>query len=588
MSEPLGKVSAMGDERRRILLTGEPRGHKEDKAMDREKMLDVTLQQIEKQFGKGAVMKLGEHPMGAGITVIPTGSLALDIALGVGGIPRGRIIEVFGPEGSGKTTVCLHMIAEAQAKGGIAAFIDAEHALDPTYARELGVNIDELLVSQPDSGEQALEIADMLVRSAALDIVVVDSVAALVPRAEIEGEMGDTHVGLQARLMSQAMRKLAGTLSRFDTSAIFINQLREKIGVMFGSPETTPGGRALKFYSSVRLDVRKIENLKDGTDVVGSRTRVKVVKNKVAPPFRQCEFDIMYGKGISKEGSLIDVGVEQEIIKKAGAWFTYEGDQLGQGRENAKQFLAEHTDVRDEIDRKVREAVGLTELRHRGRGDAHPGRSRPRPRGPAARARARAGIGRGRQTVEGAQRQRLARRWTARPHASPKPPKSCHERALGLLAVRARSRRELERRLLQAGFEPDEVADVLERLERVGLIDDEAFARQVAEHAFGVKRSGRRAVVSSLMAAGVAPDLIEATLADAGDEEARAEALARSRASRLGSLDPVKAFSRLTSLLVRRGYSPEMARQAARRALALDASEATEDGGNLASGFTRP
>jgi protein RecA len=350
----------MGDERRRILLTGEPRGHKEDSGMDREKMLDVTLQQIEKQFGKGAVMKLGEHPMGAGITVIPTGSLALDIALGVGGIPRGRIIEVFGPEGSGKTTVCLHMIAEAQARGGIAAFIDAEHALDPTYARALGLNIDELLVSQPDSGEQALEIADMLVRSAALDIVVVDSVAALVPRAEIEGEMGDTHVGLQARLMSQAMRKLAGTLSRFDTSAIFINQLREKIGVMFGSPETTPGGRALKFYSSVRLDVRKIENLKDGTDVVGSRTRVKVVKNKVAPPFRQCEFDIMYGKGISKEGSLIDVGVEQEIVKKAGAWFTYEGEQLGQGRENAKQFLAEHVELRDEIERKVREAVGLT------------------------------------------------------------------------------------------------------------------------------------------------------------------------------------------------------------------------------------
>jgi recombination protein RecA len=360
MSEPLGKVSAMGDERRRILLSGEPRGQKEASGMDRDKMLDVTLQQIEKQFGKGAVMKLGEHPMGAGITVIPTGSLALDIALGVGGIPRGRIIEVFGPEGSGKTTVCLHMIAEAQARGGIAAFIDAEHALDPTYARALGLNIDELLVSQPDSGEQALEIADMLVRSAALDLVVVDSVAALVPRAEIEGEMGDTHVGLQARLMSQAMRKLAGTLSRFDTSAIFINQLREKIGVMFGSPETTPGGRALKFYSSVRLDIRKIENLKDGTDVVGSRTRVKVVKNKVAPPFRQCEFDIMYGKGISKEGSLIDIGVDLEIVKKAGAWFTYEGEQLGQGRENARQFLAEHLEMREEIDRKVREAVGLT------------------------------------------------------------------------------------------------------------------------------------------------------------------------------------------------------------------------------------
>jgi recombination protein RecA len=330
--------------------------------MDREKMLDVTLQQIEKQFGKGAVMKLGEHPMGAGISVISTGSIALDIALGVGGVPRGRIIEVFGPEGSGKTTVSLHIIAEAQRNGGIAAFIDAEHALDPTYARELGVNIDELLVSPPDSGEQALEIADMLVRSGSLDLVVIDSVAALVPRAEIEGEMGDTHVGLQARLMSQAMRKLAGTLSKFDTSAIFINQLREKIGVMFGNPETTPGGRALKFYSSVRLDVRKIENLKDGTDVVGSRTRVKVVKNKVAPPFRQCEFDIMYGKGISKEGSLIDVGVDLEIVKKSGAWFTYEGDQLGQGRENARQFLAEHVDVRDEIERKVREAVGLTDF----------------------------------------------------------------------------------------------------------------------------------------------------------------------------------------------------------------------------------
>ncbi|GIU96472.1 MAG: protein RecA [Actinomycetota bacterium] len=327
--------------------------------MDRDKMLEVTLQQIEKQHGKGAVMRLGEHPMGAGIATIPTGSLALDIALGVGGIPRGRIVEIYGPEGSGKTTVSLHIIAEAQRQGGIAAFIDAEHALDPTYARALGVNIDELLVSQPDSGEQALEIADMLVRSGALSLVVIDSVAALVPRAEIEGEMGDSHVGLQARLMSQAMRKLAGSLSKFDTTAIFINQLREKIGVMFGNPETTPGGRALKFYASVRLDVRKIENLKDGTEVVGSRTRVKVVKNKVAPPFRQCEFDIMYGKGISKEGSLLDVGVDLELIKKSGAWFTYEGEQLGQGRENARAFLAEHTDVRDEIERRIREAVGL-------------------------------------------------------------------------------------------------------------------------------------------------------------------------------------------------------------------------------------
>jgi recombination protein RecA len=371
MSEPSGSVrEPSGSELGRHLLAGGPKGHmpreQREAAVDREKMLDVTLQQIEKQFGKGAVMKLGEHPMGAGISVISTGSMALDIALGVGGIPRGRIIEVYGPEGSGKTTVCLHMIAEAQRLGGIAAFVDAEHALDPTYARELGVNIDELLVSQPDSGEQALEIADMLVRSGSLDLVVIDSVAALVPRAEIEGEMGDTHVGLQARLMSQAMRKLAGTLSRFDTSAIFINQLREKIGVMFGSPETTPGGRALKFYSSVRLDVRKIENLKDGTDVVGSRTRVKVVKNKVAPPFRQCEFDIMYGKGISKEGSLIDVGVDLEIIKKSGAWFTYEGEQLGQGRENARQFLAEHLDLRDEIERKIREAVGITSFGEQG------------------------------------------------------------------------------------------------------------------------------------------------------------------------------------------------------------------------------
>ena len=366
MSDPLANLRGpSGMQVRRHLPAGGTAGQKEG-TVDRDKMLDVTLQQIEKQFGKGAVMKLGEHPAGAGFTVIPTGSLALDLALGVGGIPRGRVIEVFGPEGSGKTTVSLHMIAEAQAKGGIAAFIDAEHALDPTYARELGVNIDELLVSQPDSGEQALEIADMLVRSAALDIVVIDSVAALVPRAEIEGEMGDTHVGLQARLMSQAMRKLSGSLSKFDTTAVFINQLREKIGVMFGSPETTPGGRALKFYSSVRLDVRKIENLKDGTEVVGSRTRVKVVKNKVAPPFRQCEFDIMYGKGISKEGSLIDVGVDLEIIKKSGAWFTYEGEQLGQGRENARGFLAEHIEMRDEIERKIREAVGLTNFGEEG------------------------------------------------------------------------------------------------------------------------------------------------------------------------------------------------------------------------------
>src|ERR687883_453251 len=327
--------------------------------MDRTKAIDAAVSQIERQFGKGSIMRMGDEEPRK-VDSIPTGALALDLALGVGGVPKGRIVEIFGPESSGKTTLALHIIAETQKAGGLAAFIDAEHALDPAYAEAIGIDIENLYFSQPDNGEQALEIADTLVRSGALDLVVVDSVAALVPRAEIEGEMGDSHVGLQARLMSQAMRKLNGSLSRFDTTAIFINQLREKIGVMFGNPETTPGGRALKFYSSVRLDVRKVENLKDGTDVVGSRTRVKVVKNKVAPPFRQCEFDILYGTGISKEGSLLDVGVDLEIVKKSGAWFTYEGEQLGQGRENARQFLTEHADVRDEIERRIREAVGLS------------------------------------------------------------------------------------------------------------------------------------------------------------------------------------------------------------------------------------
>ena len=325
---------------------------------DRDKALDLALAQIDKQFGKGSVMRLGERPV-VQTAVIPTGSIALDVALGVGGLPRGRVIEVFGPESSGKTTVALHAVANAQRNGGIAAFIDAEHALDPEYARNLGVDTDALLVSQPDTGEQALEIADMLIRSGALDIIVIDSVAALVPRAEIEGEMGDSHVGLQARLMSQALRKITGILSNSGTTAIFINQLREKIGVMFGSPETTTGGRALKFYASVRLDVRRIESLKDGTDVVGNRTRVKVVKNKVAAPFKQAEFDIMYGKGISREGSLIDVGVEQSIIRKSGAWYTYDGDQLGQGKEKAREFLKENPDVAAEIEKKILEKLGV-------------------------------------------------------------------------------------------------------------------------------------------------------------------------------------------------------------------------------------
>jgi recombination protein RecA len=329
--------------------------------VDREKSLDLALANIEKQFGKGSLMRLGDQ-VGQEVPAIPTGAISLDVALGVGGLPRGRVVEIYGPESSGKTTVALHAVAEAQKLGGIAAFIDAEHALDPTYAKAMGVDIDELLVSQPDTGEQALEIADMLVRSGAVDILVIDSVAALVPRAEIEGEMGDSHVGLQARLMSQALRKLSGSLKKSNTCAVFINQLREKVGVMFGSPETTPGGRALKFYSSVRLDVRRIETLKDGTDAVGNRVRVKVVKNKVAPPFRQAEFDIVYGEGISKEGSLIDVGVEEGIVRKAGAWYTYEGDQLGQGKENARSFLKEHTDVALEIEKRVKEKLGVDPL----------------------------------------------------------------------------------------------------------------------------------------------------------------------------------------------------------------------------------
>jgi recombination protein RecA len=329
-----------------------------ERAGDREKALEAALLQIERQFGKGSVMRLGEESR-VPVEVIPTGSIALDVALGLGGLPRGRVVEIYGPESSGKTTVALHAVASAQKGGGIAAFIDAEHALDPEYAQKLGVDTDALLVSQPDTGEQALEIADMLIRSGAIDIVVIDSVAALVPKAEIEGEMGDSHVGLQARLMSQALRKITGALSQTKTTAIFINQLREKVGVMFGSPETTTGGKALKFYASVRLDVRRIETLKDGTDAVGNRTRVKVVKNKMSPPFKVAEFDILYGVGISREGGLIDLGVEQGIVRKAGAWYTYEGDQLGQGKENARNFLRDNPDLANEIEKKIKEKLGV-------------------------------------------------------------------------------------------------------------------------------------------------------------------------------------------------------------------------------------
>ena len=326
---------------------------------ERTKMIESTTAEIEKKFGKGAIMKYGEGGPDLHVEAIPTGSLALDVALGIGGVPRGRIVEIYGPESSGKTTLSLEILAEAQAMGGVVAFIDAEHALDPGYAARIGVDIDEVLISQPDTGEQALEICDMLVRSGAIDVVVIDSVAALVPRAEIEGEIGDTTVGLQARLMSQALRKLAGSLSKSNTTCIFINQLREKIGIMFGNPETTPGGRALKFFSSVRMDIRRIDTIKQSGDIVGSRVRVKVVKNKVAPPFKTAEFDIMYGTGISKEGSILDLGVNEGVIDKAGAWYTYEGERLGQGREAAKEFLRSTPDLRDEIEQKVRAAVGL-------------------------------------------------------------------------------------------------------------------------------------------------------------------------------------------------------------------------------------
>jgi recombination protein RecA len=329
--------------------------------VEREKALEMALIQIDKQFGKGSIMKLGEKAQ-VDIDSISTGALALDVALGIGGLPRGRVVEVYGPESSGKSTLALHVVAEAQRNGGTCAYIDAEHAMDPVYAAAIGVNVDELLISQPDTGEQGLEITDMLVRSGALDVIVIDSVAALVPRAEIEGEMGDSHVGLQARLMSQALRKLTGNLHRSNTIALFINQLREKIGVMFGSPETTPGGRALKFYSSVRLDIRRIESIKDGAEVVGNRTRVKVVKNKVSSPFKQAEFDIMYGKGISREGSVLDVATDLSIVKKSGAWYTYEGEQLGQGRENVKQFLSETPELMMEITEKIKQLCGIGEF----------------------------------------------------------------------------------------------------------------------------------------------------------------------------------------------------------------------------------
>ena len=419
-------------------------------------------------------MRLGDR-VAAPIEVIPTGSIALDVALGIGGLPRGRVVEIYGPESSGKTTVALHAVANAQAAGGVAAFIDAEHALDPDYARALGVDTDALLVSQPDTGEQALEIADMLIRSGALDVIVIDSVAALVPRAEIEGEMGDSHVGLQARLMSQALRKITGALSNSGTTAIFINQLREKIGVMFGSPETTTGGRALKFYASVRLDVRRIETLKDGTDAVGNRTRVKVVKNKVAPPFKQAEFDIVYGQGISREGSLIDVGVEQGLIKKSGAWYTYEADQLGQGKENVRNFLRDNPDLADEIEKKIKEKLGVGAQVDEGAPidlAARAGRLLRPPMGVARDRRADPLDDRGRPG------RRATRRRSPGSSAAPARPPRLHPRRT-------------ETALRKRGVPDERGRRVLDRFTELGLIDDAALADGYALAAPPRARAGR-------------------------------------------------------------------------------------------------
>ena len=586
---------------------------------DREKALETALAQIDRQFGKGSVMRLGSDER-APVAIIPTGSIALDVALGIGGLPRGRIVEIYGPESSGKTTLTLHAIANAQRAGGIAAFIDAEHALDPEYAKKLGVDIDSLLVSQPDTGEQALEIADMLVRSGSIDLIVIDSVAALVPKAEIEGEMGDSHVGLQARLMSQALRKLTGGLSQTSTTMIFINQLREKIGVFFGSPETTAGGKALKFYASVRLDIRRIETLKDGTDAVGNRTRVKVVKNKMAPPFKQAEFDILYGIGISREGSLIDYGVEHEIVRKSGAWYTYDGDQLGQGKENARNFLHREPDDRR---RDREEDPGQARHRRRGQGGGG-GCGRPPPRRcarskPSAASRSTAG--RGATSSRCPSRQASSRSWSGPPTATATPgaghvpagcaadrhaadgprtraaaddavdaraddcrarrpstrdeapaERGCRARderdrdaelaraenvSMHALTRRGQSRRELERTLRSRDLADDVIAHEVERLERVGLIDDIALARTWSACCKSARGSGAPASRPSSPAGCSSPAAIEYALelVDTGDELG-AGARTRRQTSR-----PAASYDRATA---ERG-SPASSRDGATR-----------------------
>ena len=541
---------------------------------DRNKALEVALSQIDKQFGKGSVMRLGDDNRPP-VQVIPTGSLALDVALGIGGLPRGRVIEVYGPESSGKTTVALHAVANAQKAGGNAAFIDAEHALDPVYARALGVDTDSLLVSQPDTGEQALEIADMLIRSGGIDIIVIDSVAALVPKAEIEGEMGDSHVGLQARLMSQALRKITGALSATGTTAIFINQLREKIGVFFGSPETTTGGKALKFYASVRIDVRRIETLKEAGSPVGNRTRAKVVKNKMAPPFKQAEFDIVYGKGISREGSIIDMGVEAGIVRKSGSWFTYGDDQLGQGKENVRQFLVDNPELANEIEQKILIALGIAEEPEPEKGakkapavdpdedagfcavvryldpEDHPelGEERVRRTSPGerlARARERNAALTGTAAIEAAR-----------------------EVALRKLDARACSRAELTGAIEGRGFSAELALQVVDRLEAVGLVDDQAYADALVRSRFAGTGASGRALRELLVRKGLDAPVIEHALSqiDRDDEAERAAQLVARKRRSLAGVPRDTAYRRLCSMLARKGYSPAVASNAVREAL---------------------
>ena len=483
--------------------------------MNREEALDVALGQIERQFGKGSVMKMSDQAQ-VQIGAISTGSLVLDVALGIGGLPRGRVVEVFGPESSGKTTLVYHVIAEAQRRGGICAFIDAEHAMDPQYARKIGVNVDDLLVSQPDTGEQALEITELLVRSGALDVVAVDSVAALTPKAEIEGEMGDSHVGLQARLMSQALRKLAGTLNRTDTICLFTNQLREKIGVMFGSPETTPGGRALKFYASVRLDIRRIETLKDGAEAYGNRVRVKVVKNKVAPPFKQAEFDIIYGSGISWEGTVLDVGIERKIVAKSGSYFSFGDERLGQGRQNAASFLKEHPDVVQQILQQIQAQAGPEQ--------AISARLLPSVAGAEEVTPI---VDEVEEQEAGAGGSRLGCITRSEDAAVPEQPDAV-EQALRALRYRDRTTAELSERLAKRGVGAAEREQALETLERIGYVDDGRFARTRAEQ-LAARGSGDALIRHDLEGRGVAAEQVEAALEALEPERERAARLVEQR-----------------------------------------------------------